>query len=158
MINMQKMNKKQAGFTLIELVMVIVILGILSAFALPRFADLTDDARQASISGAIGAMKSASAITHAQWIANGSTGTTVELEGAFIGTASGYPDSASTGTGAGDTAANAGTIQLAANLSDSDYNITEGATSLTLTLTGLTCTVTYTAATGAVTTSGADCP
>ena len=70
MINMQKMNKKQAGFTLIELVMVIVILGILSAFALPRFADLTGNARAASIDGLAGALKSAAAIAHAQQIAD----------------------------------------------------------------------------------------
>ena len=51
-----------SGFTLIELVMVLVILGALSAFALLRFADLSGDARQAKIEAAYGAMRSAVSI------------------------------------------------------------------------------------------------
>ena len=56
---------KQKGFTLIELVVVIVILGILSAFALPRFLNLTTDARVAAIEGVAGSIKSASALVRA---------------------------------------------------------------------------------------------
>lgn len=89
---MRKINK-QAGFTLIELIMVIVILGVLSAFALPRFADLGGQARQATVNGAAGAMKAAANIAHAQWLAQGSTGTVV-LEGITITMANGYPDDA----------------------------------------------------------------
>jgi MSHA pilin protein MshA len=60
------MKKSQSGFTLIELVMVIVILGVLAAVALPKFVDLSGDAKQAAISGAAGALSSASAINYAK--------------------------------------------------------------------------------------------
>ena len=56
------LKRQQQGFTLIELVIVIVILAILSAFALPRFLNLTTDARIATIEGVAGSLKSASAI------------------------------------------------------------------------------------------------
>lgn len=56
--------KQEKGFTLIELVMVIVILGILAAFALPRFADLGPEARKASLKGLKGAVESQSQIAH----------------------------------------------------------------------------------------------
>ncbi len=58
--------KKQSGFTLIELVMVIVILGILAAIALPKFVDMGGDARKAVMQGVEGAMRSANAIIYAR--------------------------------------------------------------------------------------------
>jgi MSHA pilin protein MshA len=94
MIKMNPKSHAQKGFTLIELIMVIVILGILSAFALPKFADLSGNAQSASIQGALGAVKSGAAIAHAQFLANGSSGTTVTLEGATIDIVNGYPDGA----------------------------------------------------------------
>ncbi|HEX7454717.1 MAG TPA: type II secretion system protein [Gallionella sp.] len=57
--------KKQAGFTLIELVMVIVILGILAAVALPKFVNLGADARDASLRGVAGTLSSANTINYA---------------------------------------------------------------------------------------------
>ena len=55
---------KQKGFTLIELVVVIVILGILAATALPKFVDLSGEAEQAAAEGVAGAIASASAINY----------------------------------------------------------------------------------------------
>ena len=59
------MKQNQGGFTLIELVMVIVILGILAAVALPKFVDLMGDAQAAATLGVAGALASASAINYA---------------------------------------------------------------------------------------------
>src|SRR3989338_7362704 len=60
-----KITGNKSGFTLIELVMVIAILGILSAVALPRFYDLQGSARDAAGRGALGAMRSAIAASYA---------------------------------------------------------------------------------------------
>jgi prepilin-type N-terminal cleavage/methylation domain-containing protein len=57
--------RRSAGFTLIELVAVIVILGILSATALPKFVDLSTDAQQAATEGVAGAISSGSSINYA---------------------------------------------------------------------------------------------
>ena len=65
--------KKQAGFTLIELVIVVVILGFLAVTAIPKFIDLTDQAKQANIEGMAGGFASAVSLVRAQWEAEGRT-------------------------------------------------------------------------------------
>ena len=87
------MNRQQSGFTLIELISVIVILGILSAFAIPRFANLEVEARRASIQALAGAIRSASALVHAVWLASGANAASVNMEGKTVNVnADGYPD------------------------------------------------------------------
>lgn len=70
------MKQVQRGFTLIELVMVIVILGVLAAVAIPKFVDLKADAQVAALQGVVGGINSASAVNYAAKSANSAKGTT----------------------------------------------------------------------------------
>jgi MSHA pilin protein MshA len=71
------MKQTQSGFTLIELVMVIVILGVLAAVAIPKFVDLKGDAVTAATNGVAGSLSSAAAINYAARSANSTKGNAV---------------------------------------------------------------------------------
>ncbi len=105
------MNTKQRnrGFTLIELVVVIAILAILAAFALPRFAQLSEQAHRASIQGTAGALSAGVALAKAQWVGNGgntSEAARSDLEGfgeeVINVSVKGWPISTGTYLGTGD--------------------------------------------------------
>jgi MSHA pilin protein MshA len=91
------MRSTARGFTLIELVVVITILGILAAFAVPRFLSLDKEARIAALNGLQGSVRSAAALTHSLYLANGGTAVNMEGAGAAITMTNGYPDLALTG-------------------------------------------------------------
>jgi len=84
------MDKAQKGFTLIELVVVITILGILAAFAFPRFAALEVEAREAVTDGLGGSVRAAASLAHSLDLVNGTA--PVVMEGQTITMTNGYPD------------------------------------------------------------------
>ncbi|MGR6841295.1 type II secretion system protein [Aliivibrio wodanis] len=92
--------KRQGGFTLIELVVVIVILGILAVTAAPKFLNLQSDARASSLQGLKGAMSGASGIVYGKAAINGKETSTATVAIDGIDTVYGYPKATTTGIGA----------------------------------------------------------
>ncbi|GIU52526.1 MULTISPECIES: pilin [Shewanella] len=91
------MKLKQQGFSLIELVIVIVILGLLAATAIPRFLNVTEDAQNASVDGVAGGLATAVGFVRAQWEVDGRRNTSVILDGTQVSldTRFGFPTGSS---------------------------------------------------------------
>ena len=144
---------KQDGFTLVELVVVIVILGILAATAIPRFAGYTTESRIAALNGLAGSLRSAVAVVQGRYIALGNTAAvTVTMlsgppaVGVSSGAAGGLPLSTAGGIDSAVTTGNTFVYTAAAAVGTWDFP-----TAI------VNCNVTYTAATGAALVVSAGC-
>lgn len=139
--------KRQHGFTIIELIVVIVVLGILAATAIPRFANIGVEARIATMQGVAGSMNAAKEVVRAKWYAAGSTslGTVTAVDTTSIAVTTGTGQYAGYPTAPGMTSA----LSVSGGIVCADNG-----TVTTCNPTGFTaCTVTYTAATAAVSTA-----
>ncbi len=137
---------KQSGFTLIELVIVVVILGFLAVTAIPKFLDLTDQAKQANIEGMAGGFATAVSLARAQWEAEGrpkdaTNRNSVDYDGAQLvltteaaGIRPGYVVSSVAGENTGETLAgnftSANCVDIWQNIFQQPPRVTDAITTL----------------------------
>ena len=111
---------RQVGMTLIELIMVVVIVGLLAAFAVPKYVNLKVDSENASVLGTYGALKSSFKMVHAQWVAEQKPSSITLKDGSTINmTTQGYPVTA------GGVNSNAGCASLWNDLLDEHPDATQ---------------------------------
>lgn len=95
------LKSRNSGFTLVELIIVIVILGILSAFIVPKFADIAKQARISSVEAMAGNLRAAAALAHAQQVAeSGDATSSVTMNGSTVTMTNAYPTDNTAGIGA----------------------------------------------------------
>lgn len=155
---MKRVSRKQDGFTIIELIIVIVIIGILAAIALPKYMDASRDARISKAQAMLGAVRAASAISHSRCLLDlaqglngagqcGNAAPSTTMEGTVVTMVNAYPT------------ANAAGIIAAAGISAANDNLTisaggaTAASNITIDVVGATtpatCRVQYNAAAAA---------
>lgn len=139
------MNRRSTGFTIVELIVVIAIIGILAAIAVPRFINQTSNARIAALNGLTGAILSTTSLAQAEYVAEGnsstSTATSIDMNGTTVTVIAntGRPAGTAAGIGTALQTLSGFTAAYAAGVATFDFS-----TAVT------NCNLTYTASTGLV--------